>query len=239
MRFQPLFSHAHKGRLSELSNANDVDRFFAEILHTTDEFVLMQSKIHRGYPRFQKAKKISHLAFKETRYINMVPRLLQVSPAVKVVGILRNPLATLASWYSAPREFSATWSLENEWRSAPRKNCGLSSEFYGFEKWIEVATLFLELENKYPNSFKLIRYGELRSNPEFIANQIFQFCELSFDNNTGAYIRESQSSNNDDSYSLSRSKKSDDQWKLILPDSIKSAIFKELANGPLVSFLEE
>ena len=114
LRFQPLFSYGHKGGLSPTSNADEISAFFDAILHSSDPFALMQTEGQKKYPAFLKADRATHIVFKETRYLNVVRNILECSPDVLIIGIVRNPLATLASWMGAPKEFLASWDIHAE-----------------------------------------------------------------------------------------------------------------------------
>jgi len=237
MRFQPLFSYGHKGGLTSTSNAQDVERFFDEILHSKDPYALMMAETQKGFPVFSKSQKPTHIVFKETRYLNVIRNILETSPDVTVIGIIRHPLSTLASWYGAPKEFSPDWDFNDEWRKAQSKNKSREEEYFGFDKWKESAYLFMEFKERYQDNFKLIKYDSLNSNPEMVIQDIFNFCELSLDQQTHKFIQESQSRNDSDPYSVYRIKKSDDIWKNILPPSIVKEVVMELQNSTLKKFL--
>jgi len=155
-RFQPLFSYGHKGALSSVSSGREVLQFFDDILYSEDAYACMQTESQKHYPRFPKDNHPTHIAFKETRYLNIVDNILAVAQDVRVIGILRNPLATLASWVRAPKEFSPTWNLEEEWRAAPRKNQGRPEEYFGFLQWKSAASDFVRFEQDLPQRLWLI-----------------------------------------------------------------------------------
>jgi hypothetical protein len=237
LRFQPLFSYGHKGALSAVSRAEDIDTFFEAILHSSDPFSLMQAESQRNYPVFPKAERPTHIAFKETRYLNVVQNILASSPDVKVFGILRNPLATLGSWMNAPKEFEASWDISTEWRFAPSKNQGRPEEFFGFEKWKEAANNFLDFVERFPNRFHLIRYDELNAATESVIADVFQFAELSVCAQTMTFIHDSRNRHDEDPYSVFRMKVNDDQWRLILPEYIQNSIHDELKGTRLDVFI--
>ncbi|MDF1594396.1 MAG: sulfotransferase, partial [Desulfobacterales bacterium] len=139
LRFQPLFSYGHKGRLSEYSSAMEIRKFFKEILFTQDPFALMTTEFQKNYPTFEKSEKPTHIVFKETRYLHIIENMLNICSEIKIIGIVRNPLSVLASWVRAPKEFNKEWDINREWLYAPSKNQNRPEEFYGFDKWKEVA----------------------------------------------------------------------------------------------------
>jgi hypothetical protein len=176
LRFQPLFSYGHKGALSESSSREEIQEFFQAILSSVDPFTLMEADNQKEYPSFTKSSNPTHLVFKETRYLQVVENLLQAGDDVVVVGIIRDPLATLASWVGAPKEFLSDWDVREEWRRAPKKNGGRAEEYFGFERWKEVATNFLRFETLYPDRFRLVRYAALNQSPDSVISDLFTFA---------------------------------------------------------------
>ncbi len=240
MRFQPLFSYEHKGRLNEHSTCAEIEAFFAEILASHDEFALMRSQMHKNYPDFFKSERPTSIAFKETRYLHIIENMLEQNPEVKVIGIIRNPLAVLGSWVRLPREFDPAWDILEEWRAAPGKNQNKPEEFYGFDKWKETALHFLEFAERYPRQCQWTSYKRLNSEPLQTASGLLAFCGLQVHPQVAAFIKMSRSMHDgDDPYSVFRSRADDRQWRDILPGCIVDEVRRELAGSPLEHFLSE
>ncbi len=239
LRFQPLFSYGHKGSLSERSSADEIRAFFEDILHTQDPFALMASDMQKNYPVFQKSAAPTHIAFKETRYLHIIENILNRCSEIKIIGIVRNPLAVMASWILAPKEFDPAWDIHKEWRGAPSKNQNRPEEFYGFDKWIESTEAFLRYKNKYPHQFMLVRYDELSKSPSDTAKKMFEFCGLDVCQQTLNFLLASKSRHDSDPYSVFRARASDDSWRSVLPAEIVDQIILELKNSPLNTFLSD
>lgn len=237
MRFQPLFSYGHKGKLTDRSSAEEIYSFFDEIFQSRDPFVLLQEGPHKSAPRFEKSGTFSHIVFKETRYLHIIENILRKTPDVKIVGIVRNPLAVLASWVKAPKEFASGDDIMKEWRFAPSKNRNLIEEFYGFEKWKSVALDFLRFSREYPSRFMLVSYGDLNKDPVAMTEEIFRFCDLLVHRQTLDFIKASKSVHNEDPYSVFRAQAGDENWHETLPAEIIDAILEELQNSSLKMFL--
>ena len=238
LRFQPLFSYGHKGALTPESTSSEIRRFFEQILHSEDAFTLMKADVQRDYPRFEKSGKATHLVFKETRYLHVVGNVLARCEDVKVVGIVRNPLAVLASWMSAPMEFDPAWDIRKEWRDAPGKNEGRPEEFFGFNRWKESTEAFLRLQGQFPRQFFLVRYDELNARPVETTRRLFDFCELDMSDQVHEFLRASKSRHDPDPYSVFRARASDDAWRGVLPDDIARQVVSELSSGPLGAFVQ-
>tara|TARA_R110002049_G_scaffold270669_2_gene447683 strand:+ start:3524 stop:4330 length:807 start_codon:yes stop_codon:yes gene_type:complete len=236
-RYQPLFSYTHKGRLTENSTKEQISDFFDEILNSQDEYVMMKTESQKGNPTFLKDNNPSYVMFKETRYLQVVENILLRCSDVKIIGLVRNPLATMASWVKAPREFYPDWDVLDEWRFAPSKNQGKVEEYFGFEKWKQVATEFLSFQKEYPEQFCLVRYEELRENPLDKTKEIFQFCGLDSNTQVEEFLVQSRSKYDANPYSVFRSKTTGDDWNEILPAVISDSIKSELSDSPLRIFL--
>lgn len=239
MRFQPLFSYGHKGNLTTCSSATEIRNFFEEILCTQDSFTLMDTDIHKKHPTFKKSMKPTHIAFKETRYLNVIENILTQCDEVKFIGIVRNPLAVMASWALAPKEFNPKWDINSEWRYAPGKNQNRAEEFYGFEKWKEVAIAFQEFNVLFPQQFLLLSYDELNREPLEVTRKLFDFCGLEIREQVKQFIVDSKSRHDSDPYSIYRAKANDNRWREILPVSIAEKITQELKNTSLDIFLHD
>jgi hypothetical protein len=239
LRFQPLFSYGHKASLSERSSAEEIRAFFDKILLTQDAFVLMATEFQKSYPVFQKSIMPTHIVFKETRYLHIIENMLTQCSEVKIIGIVRNPLSLLASWMSAPKEFSPEWDIISEWRGAPSKNQNKPEEFYGFDKWKESTEVFLRFKSQFSQQFLLVRYDELNGAPLDITRKVFEFCGLKVSDQVEEFLSASKSRHDPDPYSVFRAKANDDCWQGVLPDEIAQQIIIELQHTPLEVFIQE
>ncbi len=237
-RFQPLFSYAFKDRLGPGSSREEILQFFKDIHATSDAFVRQRDpSIHVDYPDLEEHIDVTHLVMKEVRYNNIVRNLILQLPEIKVLGLVRHPCAVIDSWINAPREFKPEWSVDEQWRSGALKNQGRPEEFFGFDKWKEVAKLFLELEHERPGQMKIVRYADLNADPVSETKRLFAFCGLEFGPATERFIQESRSKQGSDANSVYRLVRPDEAWKERLPEHIVIAIHDELQGGPLSRFL--
>ncbi|RAP59381.1 sulfotransferase [Oleiagrimonas sp. MCCC 1A03011] len=236
-RYQPLFAYAFRDRIDVDSDAAEVRSWLDDLLHTRDEFVLQTgaARLARRGTQFTKTS-TTHLVYKEVRFHHLIEHLLDAIPGARYVGLIRDPRDVIASWSMAPREFDLAWSLDGEWRLAAHKNAGLGENWYGFERWKELAELFLRLSEKYPNRFRLVRYEDLVLDPEPIIRNLFSFCEIDFKNQTKRFLARSTSEDDSDPYGVFRNTSNRFQYKL--PPHIAEAIVQELSDTPLAPFLD-
>lgn len=221
-RFQPLFSYTHKNQVKDNSSLNDINNFFLDIHQSKDDFVLQKKAIENNkVPSFEK-KKLTHIVYKEVRYHNIIRNLIVKDEEIKIIGLVRNPFSVINSWLRAPKEFKRElgWKIEEEWRFAPKKNLNKPHEFNGYEKWKEVAFLFLELKKNHPKQFYLLNYHSLLINKEKVINDLFKFCELEMNSQTLEFLNRSSKNSDDDAYSVFKKKLKDDEWRKELPISI-------------------
>lgn len=156
---------------------------------------------------------------------------------VAIFGIVRNPLAVLAPWREAPKEFRPDWDFAKEWRGAPSKNQGRPEEFFGYDRWREAAAAFLGLLERFPDQFRLVRYSSLRANPLAETERLFSFYELDMDPRTRTFLAESTTRHEENPYSVFRAGVNPERWRSVLPSFIIKEIRADLAGTDLEIFL--
>lgn len=230
-RFQPLFSYSHKGRINERSTKDEISSFFREILYSNDAFVLQfESKRDGLIPSFAKSK-LTHVVYKEVRYHHILSNLLRHDDEIKLVGLIRNPLAVIHSWLNAPKEFRRNlgWKELDEWKFAPKKNMGRPEEFNGYAKWKEAVMIFESLYAIYPERVRIVNYGELLNYTIATVQNLFDFCGLSMNEQTLRFIEEGRLTRNDSHpYSVYKVKEADNLWQEGLSESIKHEILYDI-----------
>lgn len=238
-KYQPLFSYALKSYLSPNSTYEEILEFFNKLTNMQDDFLDQKEAKSKGIvPNFKKSI-FTTVVYKEVRYHNIIENLLKKDREIKVIGLVRNPLNVISSWYNAPREFRRDlgWEIENEWESAQSKNQDKPEEFYGFNKWIEVTILFEKLKKEYPQNFYLIKYENLLHQPEKAVKQIFDFVGLGVSDQTKFFLRESRAKNISNEYSVYKNKNIDEGWKQTLPNNIAKIILKSVKKNNLKEYL--
>ncbi|MCB4808738.1 sulfotransferase domain-containing protein [Tamlana sp. 62-3] len=238
-KYQPLFSYAFKGRLSTSSTNQNIQDFFTDISKSSDDFInQVEARKDGKLPIFNKEASFKAIVYKEVRYHHILEHILKQDKELKVIGLVRNPLAVVYSWLNAPREFRKDlgWQVLEEWRYAKKKNLNKIEEFNGYEKWKEVSLMFLRLEKQFKNRFKLIQYENLLNQTEFEVKALFDFCNLSYSKSTQNFILSKNEVNNTDAYSVFKTKKDDKKWRQ-LPPEIISFIERDLENTELKKFI--
>ena len=238
-KFQPLFSYSFKSFLGPASKEGEIQDFFRRISVARDDFLDQSERRASGsLPTFVKATP-THLVYKEVRYHHILPNLLERCAALRLVAVIRNPLAVINSWLRAPREFRADlgWRPLDEWRTAPSKNQNRPEEFFGFEKWKEAARLFLALEHKHPSRVVVVDYADLMASKLETVRRIFGCCGLEVTPQTEDFLARSASHDVDDPYSVYRSRPDDAGWSEHLDPVIAGAIADDLRGDDLERFL--
>lgn len=222
-KFQPNFSYSFPFQIDNTSDSKDIEDFYEKLEETKDPFVNAEESIS-GKPviSFEKSN-INKLVWKEVHSIYIAENLLEKSDT-KVIGLIRSPMAVLASWIKIPKEFDQSWSIIDEWRFAQLKNLNSNENYFGYQKWKEVTELFLNLKNKYPERFYLLNYDTLLQDSFREVEKMFSFCEIEFKQASKEFLEESSSKNDKDAYSVFKSKKHDKQWQTILPKEIVDEI---------------
>lgn len=238
-KLQPLFSYAFKNYLHENSTSEEIQSFFGEIASSEDSFINQVEGIKKGIvPKFIKEAECSHVCYKEVRYHHILPNLMEKNRELRLILLVRNPLAVIYSWQNAPKEFRKDqgWDFENEWQFAASKNLNRREEYNGYEKWKEATRLFLELEKKYPQRTLLVTYANLISETEQTVKILFDFTNLEMAEETFNFLINSRKLNNSDAYSVYKNRKADDSWHR-LPAHIKNHVLNDLKGTVLEKFL--
>ena len=212
--------------MNKYLTSSEIKEFFYCLLNTADPFLDQKEEKKKGIiPAFQK-QEIKAVVYKGVRYHYILFNLLKKRQDVKVISLLRSPFAVINSWVKAPKEFRRDlgWKIEEEWRFAPLKNQNRPEEFNGYEKWKEVAFLFLKLKEEFPERVYIVLYEKMLRNPLEEVNAIFQFSDLELHQQTIDFIKSSTSSNKKDAYSVYKKKEQDDAWKTELPRYIIEGI---------------
>lgn len=221
-RQQPLFSYTFKDFLDENSSHEKIERFFSEIYHSDDNYLNQLQEIQEGKVHQFEKNKPSHIVYKEVIYHYILSNLL-ANCSVKLVGIIRNPIATLTSFYKAPAEFKDDWNFDEEWLLATKKNRCCKENYFGYSRWKEVAKLFHTLQDKYGRDrVILIRYSDLLKDTTSMTEYLFQKLDLEISNQTIDFIRNSKSHNNRNAYSVFKNRSIDDELKYSISEKIVS-----------------
>jgi hypothetical protein len=238
-RYQPLFSYAFKGRLTATSSADQINGFFADLLTTDDEFVLQQGAASlSGYSLTFRKSDITHLVYKEVRYHDIVENLLEHSSRAHVVGIIRNPCAVILSWFNAPKEFDPAWNRFDEWREASKKNLGRPENWYGFQRWKELGSLFERLRSRFPRRFTIVRYEDLVAAPRKTLTALFETCGLPMSPQVLDFTKSSCERDDGLPYGVFRAGKGNDlKWVNELDRRIIEAIRADLRGTALEKYI--
>lgn len=239
-RHQPLFAYRFKDRLHPGSSKCDIYRFLKELYDTTeDDFILDKREAYKSILLpLQKNRNPNFLVMKMVRYHHLIEKFIKEIDGVKIIGIVRNPCAVINSWLQAPKEFRDGWDPIEEWRYAPRKNLGRIEEYNGFEKWKEVAWMFLKLEEKYRQEFCLVKYDDLVENPVSETASLFNFVGLEMHAQVSNFINISRKKHSEDPYSVFKNPRVKERWRSELDPLIVNQIMIDVENTELERFLQ-
>jgi len=235
--FQPLFSYEFKNRVNEDSSAAEFYNLLHNIFNTRTSFLTQADKRESGeYPVFTKTDPPIHLVMKENRYQYLIEPMMRKCPEMKLVGIIRNPNAVINSWIKNSKEFPPGSEPLKEWRFGDCKNQG-HEDFFGFYKWKEVANLYLDLREKWPDRVYVLRYEDMVESPEKIVTGLFTFCSVDYGIQTKNFLRRSSSVQNDSPYAVFKDKAVASQWMNELDPYITAEISSDLRGTRLEQFI--
>jgi hypothetical protein len=224
-RYQPNFAYSFPITIGKESSQEDIEEFHSELLKTEDPFVCQKKNISGNEtPNFNK-NDITHLVWKEVRYLEIMENLIESSD-INIIGIIRHPCGVIKSWMNAHREYDPSWNIFDEWRFAKKKNKTIH-EYYGFEKWVEATEIMLELRSRYISRMTLIKYENLLSDPVVETQRLVHFSNLPYTSQIETFLKESTSKPSDDPYDVYRINKRPDEWKNTLPVDIVEDIMND------------
>ena len=238
-KFQPLFSYAFKNYITHNTDYNGYVNCFEQLAKKDDDFLEQKDKIKSGeYPNLKKSLNPTTLVFKENKYQYLFTKMISLNKKLKMIGVIRNPCAVINSWVKNLKEFPPGSVLEDEWRFGACKNQGKEENFFGFYKWQEVANMYLDLKEKFPDRIMVVRYEDIVINPIDMTKKMFQFTNIKFEDQTKEFLLKSTSTHNESYYSVYKDKKVMNKWKYELPQSIRQEIEIELKGTRLENFFK-
>ncbi|WMI65838.1 sulfotransferase [Aestuariibaculum sp. YM273] len=226
-KLSPLFSYEFKNYATVNSLKPRWEKLFKEVSVSEDEFINQTYRRLAGeYPVFMKSG-INKLVIKDTRYHNLTLRLLELFPQIKFIHIIRHPCGAVNSWLRAPKEFDQSLNPLEEWRSGQSRKTS-EEEFWGFEDWLKLTKLYLNLEKKYPNNVKVVNYEKLVNDPVNETKKMFAFVGLEMSSQTFDFIRKSQEAHHNGTYAVFKDKSVAQKWETQLDSSIVEDIQRTL-----------
>jgi hypothetical protein len=136
-----------------------------------------------------------------------------------------------------PKEFPPGSDVRKEWRFGACKNQGREENFFGYYKWKELAHLYLDLRDQFPERVFIVRYEDLVSRTQGCVSEIFEFLGLEVEGATTEFLSASHQRHAESPYSVFRSPDVKDRWRSELPAFILEAIQADLRATRLEAFL--
>jgi hypothetical protein len=163
--------------------------------------------------------------------------MLHLMPTLRLLPIVRHPGAVMNSWIKNPREFPPDADVRREWRFGGCKNQGREEDFFGYYKWKELAHMYLDLRDQFPERVHIVHYEELVDHAHEESRKVFDFLRLEVSASTTAFIDASHQRHVDSPYAVFRSPDVRDRWRGELPSFISETIERDLTGTRLEVFI--
>jgi len=240
VKFCPLFSYAFKNCMTLDDDATAWQEFFNRVYVTADEYMDQLHLKRQGLiPHFQNKNPAPETLFiKSNRHHHLTENLMRLLPDLRMIALVRNPMAMMNSWLNNSSEFPAGAEPLQEWRSGSCRKTG-TGEFWGFDDWKRVTTMHLNLYDRYPDRFFLYRYEDCLRDPHGQARSMFSSLDIEYSKYVDEFIRTSHSSHNDSTRSVFKSGQAPDKWKGTLDPRIIDGIVADLSGTALGRFLDD
>ncbi|MBI3450380.1 MAG: sulfotransferase [Acidobacteria bacterium] len=237
-RLSPLFSYAFKNAAGERSPRAAWEEVLRGAYEREDRFMSQTYQREAGrYPVFAlKDEAPRVLAIKDTRYHQVLGRLLELFECARLVAIVRHPCGAIHSWLTTPKEFPTGSDPSAEWRTGRCRKTA-PEEFWGFEDWMSVTRLHLDLARRHPGRVLVIRYEDLVGNAVEESRRLLRFLDLPWTAQTESFVEESQSRHMADTHAVFKHPGVKDRWRGELSPEIQEAIRSEIAGTDLAEFL--
>lgn len=239
LKICPLFSYEFKNILDENSSAQQWKILFADVYQTNSDFLDQEYLRKQGLvPIFpEKSQHPGNLIIKSNRFHNLVPYILNLNRDIRFVHIVRHPCASIYSWISNPLEFPDNADPNNEWRAGLCRKTG-PGEFWGFNDWVQVTRQALNLNEQYPNRHKIVRYEDLVRDPQGKTQELFEYFQLPYGNQTRDFLKLSHSRHDTHKRSVFKDPSTINRWQQRLDPVIASACMDEVKGTDLEQFIK-
>ena len=240
-RYQPLHSYTFAPLIDENSNEEEVHDFFDALARSDDPYINMCFGYRPGgveLPKFDKHIPW-RIAYKETHDFGAAVNALSACNHVMMIGLVRNPIDTLDSWFRTPSEFNPSWQIDDEWWDASAKNAEYRGNLFGLKHWIETTRRMVSL-NEINERFRLVRYEELLEKPAFVVQNLFDWLGIPLEEQTLDFLSRStnESVESDNSYSIFRDSQYLTSRGRRLPRAIQDQIVEIVRDAGLIEFLD-
>lgn len=239
LKLAPLFSHELKDRLDHGATAAEWRGFFRTVYETASDY-MDQGFLRRtgAVPEFtERSAEPAVLAIKSTRHHHLTRHLLAACDEISWLGVVRHPCGAIHSWLSNPLEFPPAGDPASEWRSGRCRKTA-AAEFWGFDDWMTVTSMFVDLATRHPDRFMLLHYERFVADAEREIRPVLARIGLDLHPQVTRFVRDSQARHSPDHRSVFKLPAVADRWRTELDPGIRTAIEAELSGSPLARLFD-
>ena len=237
-RFQPLHSYSFQNTLRPDSTQQQIESFFSDLLESQDPYVLRISLSDDDPRQAGLQKKTSTpkvIMFKEVHDFPSIANCVEIDPSIRLIGLIREPREVLASWIQVDKEWDSSWSIEDEWYWANKKNSEYLGNHFGLSEWIRTTTELKRLRFEYPGRVIILKYSEVTANPQQYVRAGLDLLGLPPAPELRSFIALTHRQSSADQYSVFRAKQAPKSG--VIPDQILDEIEKIVFQSGLGDFL--
>jgi len=237
MRLSPNYSYPLKNMLDRTSIRADWEAQLSAALDTDDPFMTQNWRREKGELDWvEKDARVRLLMIKDTRFLEIYLRGMELLPKAKCLFVVRHPCGALNSWRKS-REFPPGADFRTQWRyGACRKSEG-PGEYWGFEDWKRLARLFLSAEKNVPDRVKVFRYENLVARPVETTEELFAFVGIEMSLAVTVFLARSHAKHDPNVFSVFRSPAVAESWHNEFPSDIATEVLTELEGTDLARFM--
>ena len=216
----------------------ELDIFFAALQASEDPYIRRESLAHEAGELIPEDRKsLTHLVLKEVHDFPAIANAIHRDKSINLIGLVRDPVAVLKSWISAPGEWSPDWNIEEEWFYANEKNCQYRGNHFGVKAWLETTEALLQLERERPSQVTLLKYRDLKEEPSVVVAAILGSLGLDLSPEVKDLIQRGREASDSNPYSIFRGAVGDYAHSVI-PDFISKKTREITSRKGLGDFLD-
>ncbi|GMG85605.1 hypothetical protein LNKW23_48280 [Paralimibaculum aggregatum] len=237
VRLSPNYSYALKNAIDAGSGRADWIAQLAAAVDTDDPFMTQNWRREKGeLDWIAKDDRVRLLAIKDTRFLELYLRGLELLPEARILFVVRHPCGHLNSWRKSS-EFPEGDDFRADWRGGGARVREGPGEYWGFEAWKRTARLFLDAEAQMPERVRVFRYEDLVASPIETTRSLFAALGIGLGAEVRDFLARSHARHDPNVFSVFRSPSVVESWRDEFPGDIAETILSELAGDDLERFV--
>lgn len=189
MYYQPLHSYTFTENPSLIRTKQGCDELFQRLLESDDRFINMEIGSGKHTLPVKKTTNAKVVGFKETHFLDEVLSAVRSNKDMKLIYVIRHPIASIDSWYRHPKEFDARDDIRLAWKNGGRRS-GKPGALFGFDNWMRIALEIEKLNSEFTERVTVVNYDDLKVDPISHFSSLVSSLDLQWSRDVQDFINE-------------------------------------------------